>query len=62
MPIPDNYYQWEAHDRRQSYLIQKLPRCERCGNAIQQERAVCIDGCWYCDDCIEFYREEVGIE
>ena len=62
MPIPDNYDLWEARDRMQSYLLQKLPTCERCGCAIQQERAVCIDGFWYCDDCIEFYRKEIEVE
>ena len=59
MPIPDNYDQWEAHDREQAIKLAQLPTCERCGNPIQQEWAVCIDGCWYCDDCIEFYQREV---
>lgn len=46
-------------DRDQTRWLEKLPTCQRCGDAIQQERAVCIEGFWYCDDCIEYYRREV---
>lgn len=47
------------YDMKQSRWLAKLPTCQRCGDAIQQERAVCIEGFWYCDDCLEFYRKEV---
>lgn len=57
-PVAD----FERHDREQARKLAKLPTCERCGNAIQQEWAVCIEGFWYCDDCIEFYRKEIEIE
>ena len=59
MTLPDNFSQWEAHERQQEAMRDKLPTCERCGNAIQQEWAVCIDGAWYCDDCIEYFQKEV---
>ena len=62
MPIPDNYDLWESRDRKQAERWRKLPTCERCGDGIQQERAVCIDGFWYCDDCLEHYRKEIDIE
>lgn len=39
--------------------MDKLPECECCGEKICQEDAVCIDGKWYCDDCLEFLRETV---
>ena len=60
--IPDNYDQWEARDRDQTKWLNSLPVCQRCGDAIQQERAVCIDGFWYCDDCIEAYKKEVILD
>lgn len=59
MGIPDNYDQWEAHDRKQSEWLKTLPTCEHCGEPIQQERAVCIDGFWFCDECLEGYKRDV---
>jgi late competence protein required for DNA uptake (superfamily II DNA/RNA helicase) len=47
------------HDWKQAKWLERLPTCERCGNRIEQEWAVCIDGVWYCDDCIEAYKREV---
>ncbi len=57
-PVAD----FERHDREQARRLAHLPTCERCGDAIQQERAVCIEGFWYCDDCLEHYRREVVVE
>lgn len=54
-PIAD----FNRYDREQSKLLEQLPTCQRCGNAIQQESAVCIDDFWYCDECIEHYRKDV---
>jgi formylmethanofuran dehydrogenase subunit E len=56
-PVAD----FERHDREQAKLLEKLPVCYRCDNPIQQERAVCIDGFWYCDECLEHYRREVDV-
>ena len=49
-------------DREQARWLEKLPTCQRCGDAIQQERAVCIDGFWYCDDCLDYYRREIDTD
>ena len=57
-PVAD----FERHDREQARRLAQLPTCERCGDAIQQERAVCIEGFWYCDKCLEYYRKEIVIE
>lgn len=57
-PVADFY----RHDQKQTKWLNSLPICQRCGEAIQQERAVCIDGFWYCDDCIEHYRKEIDVE
>lgn len=59
MNIPDNHDMWQADDRRKQNWLDSLPYCEICGHPIQQERAVCLDGVWYCDECIEENRKEV---
>ena len=56
----DAYYLWEAHDREQSKKLERLPKCFCCGEPIQQEMAVCLDGFGYlCDDCIKNNMEDV---
>lgn len=60
--IPDNYDLWEAHDRERTRLIEQLPVCFHCEQPIQQEMAVCLDGTWYCDECLENNRVEVEID
>ena len=62
MVIPDNYDLGGAHDREQAIWLDSLPKCSVCGEPIQQERAVYIEGFWYCDDCLEYYRREVKYE
>lgn len=59
--IPDNHDLWEEHDRMQTNRIEKLPVCCCCGNPIQQETAVFIHRCWFCDACMEESRVEVDI-
>lgn len=54
-PVAD----FERHDREQARWLAQLPTCERCGDAILQETAVCINGFWYCDDCLYDYRKDV---
>lgn len=47
------------YDAEQARRLAKLPTCQCCGEAIQQEYAVCIDDFWFCDECLEHYRREV---
>lgn len=56
-PVAD----FHRHDRKQAKWLDSLPTCEHCGEAIQQELAVCIDGFWYCDECLEHYRKEIDV-
>ena len=58
--IPDNHDIWQANEERRERELEQLPKCARCEDPIQQERAVCIDGVWYCDECLEDCRKEVG--
>jgi formylmethanofuran dehydrogenase subunit E len=40
--------------------LQRLPKCTECGEPIQQEDAVCINGEYYCDHCLKDLRVSVG--
>lgn len=55
-PIAD-FNRWD--DERQSAL-ERLPKCHQCGEHIQQESAVKINGVFYCDECLNDMREWIG--
>lgn len=59
LEIPDVLDLWEARDREQSRQLDCLPRCFHCGDPVQQEFAVFLDGQWLCDQCIKNNMEEV---
>ena len=59
MSIPDNYSQWESHERQMDKQLAQLPVCADCDNPIQTESAFYINGEWICEHCIEIYRREV---
>lgn len=47
----------ERYSAEQDSEIRRLPVCRECEKHIQQEKAVRIDGDWYCDDCLAGMRE-----
>ena len=49
--MPDNYDLWEAHDAEQERRLAKLPVCDRCGEHIQQEKAIYYNDQWCCEEC-----------
>ena len=54
MPFSDDpVADFERHDREQARRLAQLPTCERCGDAIQQERAFEKNGFWICHECYE---------
>lgn len=57
--MPDNYSQWERHDRKNEEAVARLPRCSECGHHIQDERAYYINGEWICESCMEDYHVNV---
>lgn len=57
--LPDNYDLWARHDAEQERARRKLPICSCCEEHIQQEKAVRIDGKWYCDYCLDEMREYI---
>ena len=58
--MPDNYSQWEAHERQQEAWLAKRPVCADCGEHIQDEEAYYINGEWICEDCMSAYLVNVG--
>lgn len=48
-PIND----YNAHEAYQNRRLGKLPKCEICGEPIQQTKAVCYNDQWCCEDCEE---------
>ena len=49
--LRDNLDLFDAYDAEQERELRKLPVCKCCEEHIQQEKAVCIDGDYYCEDC-----------
>lgn len=60
--IPDNYDVWLAHEEQKEQQLENLPVCVHCEQPIQQETAVCLDGLYYCDECLDLNRVEVIAE
>lgn len=50
-PIADFY----RHDAEQERLLARMPICHHCKNHIKQEKIICINGKYYCDECLEDY-------
>lgn len=53
MNVPDNYDQWEAHEREQERRLAKLPECADCGNPVQDDHYYLINDEVICPDCLE---------
>ena len=52
MNIPDNYSQWEAHDRSQEQALEESLHCEYCGKPIQDDYCYEINGEILCEVCL----------
>lgn len=58
MNVPDNYDRFEQYEAEQERKLARLPKCDKCGEPIQQERAVYYNDQWICEYCEEdFWRE-----
>lgn len=63
MNIPDNYDQWVSHQAKQDERLAKLPKCDFCGEPIQDEHCYQIDGKTYCTDCLnDQFRKEIELD
>lgn len=54
-PVSD----FNSHDAEQEELLKSKPICKCCREHIQQDSAVCIDGDYYCDICLDDKREYI---
>lgn len=53
---------FERYSAHQEALLLRLPVCACCMEPIQQERAVCMEGDWYCDRCLDDKRKFTDID
>lgn len=54
----DNYGRFEMHDAEESRQLERLPKCDFCGEEIQDEYLYEIDGELYCEECMmEHFRK-----
>lgn len=53
MDVPDNFDQFESHERKQEAQLRKRPVCSHCFKRIQDERLFDIEGTLYHQDCFE---------
>lgn len=59
MGSPDNYSQWERHEREAERWLESRPVCCNCGEPIQEEpRYHPVTGEEMCRECLEEYEEE----
>lgn len=42
--------------REEEEWLKSRPICAECGEPIQDEVATCINGTWYCDECMKAFR------
>jgi formylmethanofuran dehydrogenase subunit E len=61
--VPDNYDIWEAYDRKQQEVIEKLPGCDYCDNVILDDYYYEINGDKVCETCLnEYFRKAVEVD
>ncbi len=53
--MPDNYSQWEWHERGLEQRLKHRPVCEYCDNPVQDDHYYDIDGTLVCQDCLDAY-------
>lgn len=49
----DNYGLWERHEAEQQRQLEKCPKCDYCGEYIQDEHLYDLDGTLVCEDCMK---------
>ena len=55
----DNYDAWKRHDDRRESELAKRPKCDECGNHIQDDHYYIVGNQNICPDCLEtYYRVE----
>lgn len=58
--MPDNYSQWEEHQKKQDAWLAKRPLCADCDEPIQDDHCFEINGEYICPRCMEdLHRKDV---
>lgn len=55
-------YALERSEAEMDEELNRLPLCDMCEERIQQEYAVCIDGRWFCDCCVDDMRKRIEVD
>ena len=56
MYVPDNLDAYNEYSSRQESRLDARPKCEECGNPIQDEGCYYINGELICNECMEGYK------
>ena len=60
MCAPDNYSQWEAHEREAERWLARRPVCDYCEEHIQDGHYFYINSEVICPDCMDsYFRKEI---
>ena len=59
MYVPENYDFYRIHEAQQQKQLERCPRCENCGENIQDEYLYDVDGAVFCEECMkDLYRKD----
>lgn len=53
------YQSFDSYENEQERLEKQLPVCADCGEPIREDYAYCINGEWYCEQCMDSYKRSV---
>ena len=49
----------QAHEAYMDRLLSRLPCCDRCGEPIQQDKAVYYNNQWICAECEHDFWDDI---
>jgi formylmethanofuran dehydrogenase subunit E len=55
-------YMADERDRDFARWLERRPVCVYCGEHIQEETALCLEGDWICEDCVKDHMKDVEDE
>lgn len=53
MYVPENYDWYRTKEAEEEKWLQNRPRCENCGEHIQDEYLYDVDGAVLCEECMK---------
>lgn len=57
--VPDSYDMFEIHDAQQESWLERRPKCDNCGEHIQDDYLYDFDGFIICEKCLkDDYRQD----